>query len=130
MTEILMLAYDYLDQLKASDEYHEYLILSKVIDDKYHDEVLKVNEIKEMFDEVSEYGKYHPEYKNISEKFSNAKKELFSYQDIKRYLELNRMLEERINDLLREVSFNISENIPVFNKFGFITSKGGGCSVR
>ncbi|VEU81222.1 YlbF family regulator [Haploplasma axanthum] len=125
MTDLLLLAYDYVDEFKNKDYYQEYISLSKMIDDKYYDDLIKVNKIKEEYDAVLEYGRYHPDFKDVTKKYSEAKKKLFEIDDIKRYFELDRIIEEEINEFLNKVTSSISENIPVFNKFGFITKKGG-----
>lgn len=128
MTNILLLAYDYLDELKQSDYYKEFINIDKELDLKYSNDLEELKIMKDKYDEIMDTGgRHHPDFKEISNLFSTTKKKVFQIDIVKRYLELERQIEEEINSLFNDMSKNISSNIPVFNKFGFIEKNGGKC---
>lgn len=129
MNELILLAYDYLDEYRSKDIYQEFLLLDNKIKTEYQDVLKAFTLVKNEYDEVMEIGRFHPDFKVVVKKYQNAKIELFSYDDIKRYLELEKMIESDLNETLKIFSDHISSNIPVFNELGFISgNKGGNCS--
>ena len=128
MTETLLLVDEYLDELKKQKSYQEFIKISKIIDEKYLDELEKLNQTKQKFDDILDNGgKYHPDYKIVSEQFIEQKTKVFNIPEVKLYFKLLDEVETTINNLLNDIARSISPNIPVFNKFGFIENKGGSC---
>lgn len=129
MNDIIMLAYEYLDDFRTKDYYQEFVSLSLSINTKYEKEINHFNDVKREYEEVLEIGRYHPDIKEVTIKYRDAKVKFFEVNDIKRYFELERQIELEINELFNEMTNIISPNIPVLNKFGLINSnKGGSCS--
>jgi|GEM_PF-3176248 len=129
MIKLLLLVDDYVKEIKNKDYYKKYIYLNDMISDKYFDLIKLLNEKKEKYDEISKYGKYAPDFKEISNAYQKIKMEVMMVDEIKQYFFLNRKIEEEINDFFREISLAISPNIPVINKLGFISlKKGKSCS--
>lgn len=124
MTEILMLAYDYVDEIKASNEYQRLLWLNDNLTKLYQEEIKAFKTIEKAYNEVMEIGIHHPDFKKVSSSFVEVKKNLYEKSEVKEYLALDRKIEVKMNQLLEKISTNISTNIPIKNEFGFF--KGGG----
>ncbi|WP_162151096.1 hypothetical protein [Haploplasma modicum] len=124
MTNLTMLAYDYLDELRMDKNYIDYLKINKEIKENYKDELIKINEYKVAFEEVLSYGTYHPDFKEISEKYSNYSKELFSQPIFIEQLRLNTLIEHQINEFIKKITNSISSYIPYPNEYGMISKKG------
>lgn len=92
--------------------------------------IAKFVEIKELYEDVQPFGKYHPDYKEITKAMREAKRELDLHQAVisfkKAEKELQSLLDEISVELGRAVSPNIK--VPTGNPF-FDTgsSCGGGC---
>lgn len=129
LTDLITLAYDYLDEYRTKDYYQEFIKLSLEMDSKYGTEIKEFNKIKDIYDEVLEIGRFHPDFKEVTVKYRDAKVKLLSIEDIKRYYELDRLIEKELNQTFNLLNEYISPNIPVFNKLGFVSgNKGGNCS--
>lgn len=124
MTEILMLAYDYVEDIKKTNEYKKLVWLNENLDNLYHDEIKIFKAKQKEYNDVLEIGIYHPDFKRVTAEFSKIKQTLYEKENVKEYLELDRKIELEVNTILESISKSISNNIPVTNKFGFI--KGGG----
>lgn len=128
MTEILLGAYDYLDELRNNPKYQEYIKINQEIKIIYKKDYEKLAKAKQAFEEVFEYGSNHPSFKELASNYSLISKELFSKPELKKQLRLNNEIEIMINDFLKQVVNEISPNIPVLNEFGFVSlKKGGNC---
>lgn len=125
MTEILLSAYDYLDDLRDNPKYIEYIKLNQEVKITFKEEFLKLAQAKKAFEDVLEYGRNHPDFKKVSAEYSNISKELFSKPMLRKQLSLNNEIESLINEFLNEIVNEISPNIPVLNELGIISNKGG-----
>lgn len=125
MTDLLLLAYDYLDYLRSLDNYQTYLKLNKSIKETYKSEFEELNKAKTSFEAVLEVGRHHPDFKDVSKTYSNLSKELYSKPDLLKQVKINQELESRVNTFLKDLTNLISKNIPILNELGIITNKGG-----
>ncbi len=87
--------------------------------------------MKEQYEDVQRFGKYHPDYKAISKDIRRLKREM----DLDEHVAEFRKAENNLQSLLDEVSVRIggavSEHIKVLtgNPFFENQSHGGGCST-
>lgn len=125
LTNILLSAYDYLDELRENPKYIEYIKLNKEIKTVFAEEFKELDNCKKAFEEVLEYGRNHPDFKKVSSEYSKISKELFSKPLLRKQLALNNEIESLINNFLNEIVSEISPNIPVLNELGIISNKGG-----
>jgi cell fate (sporulation/competence/biofilm development) regulator YlbF (YheA/YmcA/DUF963 family) len=92
--------------------------------------IAKFVEIKDLYEDVQRFGKYHPDYREITKAMREAKRELDLHETVisfkKAEKELQSLLDEISVELGRAVSPNIK--VPTGNPF-FDTgsSCGGGC---
>ena len=62
---------------------------------------------EEKYLEVKEYGKYHPDYRKYAQSFCEAKDKLFGLPLVQRYKELERLFQEKLNEVAEEIKESI-----------------------
>lgn len=130
MTEIIMQAYNVLEDILKDPKIKEIKNLNHKLDQLYPNEIKAFEEAKIYYQKVmDEGGKYHPDYKDAIKKLSESKKNLYEQPDVKRYLSLELEFETELNEFLNELSKTVSDHVPAPNKFGMI-KKGGSCHVH
>lgn len=130
MTDIIIKAYDVLDEILSDPSIEEIKHLNKNIDLLYKKEISAFNDAKIKYQRVlNEGGTYHPDYKQSIKVLSETKKVLYEMPEVKKYLELELEFEAKLNEFLNKISKTISDHIPAPNKFGMI-KKGGSCHVH
>lgn len=100
----------YINELKDNEDFKRLLELKKIIDDKYSKEILEFKTKESKYQEIEEYSKYIDTNK-IKEEFIEAKKVLYSKEEVREYF----ILEQKINKLLNDDFNEIKESIS--NKF-------------
>jgi cell fate (sporulation/competence/biofilm development) regulator YlbF (YheA/YmcA/DUF963 family) len=130
VTDIIIKAYDVLDEILSDPSIEEIKHLNKNIDLLYKKEISAFNDAKIKYQRVlNEGGTYHPDYKQSIKVLSETKKVLYEMPEVKKYLELELEFEAKLNEFLNKISKTISDHIPAPNKFGMI-KKGGSCHVH
>lgn len=130
MTDIIMQAYNVLDELKTDPTYQAIKSFDKLIITKYKNEIQKFQDAKKTYDQImSQGGTYHPDFKKVVKIFSEAKSDLYQKPEVVQYFELERQFQDQLNSFLAELSQSVSNHIAVPNKLGIVT-KGGSCHVR
>ncbi len=124
MTNILMLSYDYVDEIRSSKEYQRLVLLNNEIEVLYPNEIKDFKAKELLYNDVMAIGTYHPDFKITTKQFAEIKQRLYEKPEVKEYFELDKQIGFKINDVLNKVTSNVSKNIPVQNEFGFL--KGGG----
>lgn len=129
MTEYSLKAYDVLDELIHDLTYQELKHLNKVIEETYKDEIEIFRDAKIKYTKVMEEGgTYHPDFKAVSKRLSEAKKGLYETKEMMKYVELEKSFQAMLNSFLNEVTHAISSHIKKPDAFGIIV-KGGSCHV-
>ncbi len=129
MTDIILQAYNVLDEIVKDPDVIALKKLNKEIDEKFSNEIKAFSEAKNVYDDVmSTGGHYHPDFKKVTLKLSEAKSTLYQKPEVSDYLKLEKKVETKLNDLLREMTNRISSHIPTPNAIG-IVKKGGSCHV-
>lgn len=101
------------------------------------DEIIAFARLKELYEEVQRFGKYHPDYKDVMKRIRVDKRKL----DLNEQVADLRLAENELQDLIDQVSFIIGRSvseavkIPSSNPFfssdsscGGSCGTGGGCS--
>jgi len=101
------------------------------------DEIFAFARLKELYEEVQRFGKYHPDYKDVMKRIRVDKRKL----DLNEQVAALRLAENEMQDLIDQVSFIIGRSvseavkIPSSNPFfssdsscGGSCGTGGGCS--
>ncbi len=129
MTEMILQAYNVLDEILADPMYLEIKRLDHYIGAHFQNEVETLRKTKSQYDLVmSEGGSYHPDFKATVKAYSEAKIILYSKEEVKKYFELEKEFQDQINDFLAELTQTVSSHIKTPNKLGII-AKGGSCHV-
>jgi len=78
MTDIIIKAYDVVDEIIKTPKFNEIKELHQKIDKLYHQEIQAFENAKLNYQKVMDQGgTYHPDYKEVIQKLSQTKKELY-----------------------------------------------------
>ncbi len=129
MTDIILQAYNVVDEIVKDPEVIALKKLNKTIDKKFKSEIKAFSDAKEVYSDVmSTGGHYHPDFKAVTVKLSKAKLELYEKPEVSEYLKLEKKVETKLNDMLKKMTERISSHIPTPNAIGMV-KKGGACHV-
>jgi cell fate (sporulation/competence/biofilm development) regulator YlbF (YheA/YmcA/DUF963 family) len=130
MTEIIMQAYNVLDELKTDPLFIQMKELDQKIASLYQKEILAFTQAKEVYEDVmTTGGSYHPDYKDAIRKLSETKSELYGKPEVMQYVQTEKAFQDMINEFLQQMTSMVSTHIKTPNKLG-IVQKGGSCHVR
>lgn len=118
----LDLVYDLVDDIKSKQEYKRYIELhQKMEEDQEIKELIKVfNKIKVKYEEVSKYGKYHPDLKQVQQELSVTKAKVYEHPVIKEYKELEKDIQKELNHISAQIAQSVSLKIKHPNDIGLI----------
>ncbi len=105
---------DYVKDITTKDEFKRLLELKRIIDAKYKNEIISFKTLESKYLEASKYGAYYPNLENLRREFSLKKKELYSKEEVKKYFELERLINESINDDIKKLKEIVLD--PKYNK--------------
>jgi len=91
--------------------------------------IARFAQIKEKYDEVQRFGKYHPDYHTVSTEIRTFKRELDFHEKIAQFKKAERELEKLLMECSRIIADSVSEQIkvPTGNPFFDESSCSGGC---
>ena len=93
--------------LMNDEVFKELVSCKKTIDEKYQIEIQNFKKYEMKFTEVREYGKYHPDYQKYKDAFCDAKDTLFGLPLVKRYKELERLFQQKLDSISDELKRSI-----------------------
>jgi|SRR5690554_5225177 len=128
MIELNFLIDDYIDEIKQTKLYQDYYEKTKLIETKYSKDKKALIEIKIKFDEVMKVGKFHPDFQEVAKEYQRVRTEYYQNEDIVLQRELEKKLQNYINNFVKTITTKISDHIPTLNELGFIEKKKGGPS--
>ncbi|GAF63948.1 hypothetical protein BTS2_0840 [Bacillus sp. TS-2] len=117
--------------ITESDVYADYISKKKQLQDDQ--EVQKViyefNQMKDQYEEVQRFGKYHPDYKEISTTIRHKKRELDLHPLVTDFKKAEKELEQLLNEISGILAHSISHTIkvPTGNPYFDQMSCSGGC---
>ncbi|WAA13709.1 YlbF family regulator [Fervidibacillus halotolerans] len=87
-------------------------------------------ELKERYEEVERFGRYHPDYKTVMMNIRRAKREMDLDEHVANFKRAERDLQNLLDEISMLIGHSVSPNVKVAtgNPF-FETSHQGGCSV-
>lgn len=106
--EIILKLDELIKEIKAWPEFLEISNLDKIINTKYKDLLNEFNLEKEKFNEVYEYGKYHPDYMDVVKSFGKVKENLYNKEEVKNYFLLTEQVREKLQLIVDEIAETIS----------------------
>lgn len=145
----MIMTYEWVVVTDSADELSDMILQSeqsakyrKAYDSVYSDKVLareihQFAKLKELYEEVQRFGKYHPDYKRVMKQIRVDKRQL----DLNDKVAALRLAENELQDLIDQVSFiigrSVSEAVKIPSSNPFFSSDsscgsgcgtGGGCS--
>ncbi|WP_026690021.1 YlbF family regulator [Alteribacter aurantiacus] len=127
-SEVLHSAYDLGDFVTSSDVYIDYIDAKKKMDSDKDAQRL-VREflvLKEQYDEVQRFGKYHPDYKRVTKEVREAKRVVDLHESVAEYKKAEKALEELLRDVSLIIADTVSKSVKVPTGNPFFDQ--GGCS--
>jgi cell fate (sporulation/competence/biofilm development) regulator YlbF (YheA/YmcA/DUF963 family) len=91
--------------------------------------IARFSAMKEKYDEVQRFGRYHPDYHTVSDQVRTLKRELDFHENIARFKKAEKDLEKLLMECSRIIADSVSEQIkvPTGNPFFDESSCSGGC---
>ncbi|WLD95040.1 YlbF family regulator [Alkalihalobacillus sp. AL-G] len=98
-------------------------------DSKAQDLIAEFSRLKERYEEVQRFGKYHPDYTTVSTDIRVLKRTMDLHETVAEYKRSEQELEKLLNEISSIVAGKVSKNIkvPTGNPFFDNLSCGGGC---
>lgn len=121
-TKLINLAYDVADEIKELPPYKRLLELKEIMDNNHEISSLitAFNKQKVKYEEVSKYGKYHPDLKKVQLELAVIKAEVYTHDVVKEYKEQERQLQKILNQVSMEIATSVSNKIKHPNEEGLI----------
>lgn len=120
------------DKIKNSEPYVNFVKQSIILEqDKNAQELVDAfNHLKMDFEEVSRFGKYHPDFSEKRRALNKAKKSLDMNESVIEYRRAEYQLQAMLDEVLYEAGICISQHVNIVssNPF-FAVGSGGGCST-
>ena len=120
--KVLNAVYDLVDEIKEKKEYKRLLQLKKLMNSD--DNTLKLindfNKAKNKYSEVSKYGKYHPDLKEVRITLAKTKELLFTHEIVSEYKKLEKEIQFLLDDISRKIAKCVSPKIKHPNEIGLI----------
>ncbi|MET3728861.1 cell fate (sporulation/competence/biofilm development) regulator YlbF (YheA/YmcA/DUF963 family) [Fictibacillus halophilus] len=91
--------------------------------------IARFAKMKEQYEEVQRFGKYHPDFNTVSTQVRTLKRELDFHENIAQFKKAEKELENLLMECSRIIAYSVSEQIkvPTGNPFFDESSCSGGC---
>jgi cell fate (sporulation/competence/biofilm development) regulator YlbF (YheA/YmcA/DUF963 family) len=131
MSDLIIQAYKVLQELKNETSYVQMQKLNEEMNIQYKIEIENFQTQKNAFYNIMENGgSYHPDFKTVSQKFQEAKKQLYEKDLVKQYFEAEKTFENILNIFVDQLTKSVSSYIESNNNKVSFQTKGGKCHVR
>lgn len=109
--DVLNNTYKLIDCIKSDPRYKRAKELSVLIDEKYKAEADAMHAAEEKYNEALKYGSYHPDLKKLELSYSEAKKALYSKDEVLEYLKLYKELQSELDIMFNKIKEGISDKL-------------------
>lgn len=121
-----------IDMIMQSDEVENYHRCRMGVqrDEEAQQLIRSFIKMKEQYEDVQRFGKYHPEYKKMTTEIRTLKRELDLHDSIAAYKMAEQDVQELLDDISRIIGKSVSDyiKVPTGNPFFDTQSScGGGC---
>jgi cell fate (sporulation/competence/biofilm development) regulator YlbF (YheA/YmcA/DUF963 family) len=98
------------------------------LDPVAQEKIQTFNAMKDSYEEVQRFGRYHPDYKTVTRAIREAKREMDLHPSIIEYKQAENGLQQLLDEISMLLGHSVSPHIkvPAGNPF-FESSCGGGC---
>ena len=100
----------YANEITSSNEFKELLELKERINKEIPLLVEAFKKAREKYEEVSKYSSYHPDLKRVRNELVAAKEALYTNPLVIKYKELEKEIQNKLNDVAHEIAKTISAN--------------------
>lgn len=128
MIDLINLVDNYLDNIKSTKLYQDYINIINNNKLKYKSELEELLHFKIKFDEVIKVGRFHPDFKEVTSKYQEKRIKYYNNKEVLMEKELTKKLEKELNNFINTITNAISIHIPISNELGFIKKSKGGSS--
>jgi len=120
--QVLEQIYHVVDELKQTSDYKRLLELHKIIasSDDIKSKVQAFKRWNDKYNDVKQYGKYHPDLKATRQSFANAKAALYNEPVVAEYKQLEQSIQEQLDTISRTIAKTISPKVKYPNEVGLI----------
>ncbi|MCF6094215.1 YlbF family regulator [Microaerobacter geothermalis] len=130
MSTVILEAYHLADLIKSSEEVGNYLYWKKQMDE--HEEaqqmIAQFNRLKEKYEEVERFGKYHPDYGRVQQEVYEMRRKLHSIDVVRHFKEAEDALDELLFTVSSTIAHSVSKEIKVPSN-NPLYAYGGGCGT-
>ncbi|QKS71544.1 YlbF family regulator [Paenalkalicoccus suaedae] len=128
---ILFEAEDFGDIIVESEVFHHYIETKEAL---LHDELAQkklahFSKLKEKYEEVQRFGKYHPDFRTVTTEVREYKRTVDTEPSIAAFKKAEKELETLLREVSEVIAHNVSPQIMVPTGNPFFDAKGcsGGC---
>ncbi len=83
--------------------------------------------MKDQYEDVQRFGRYHPDYSNIMKRVRGVKREMDMHEKVARFKKAEREVQKLLDEISQSVAFSVSEQIKVPRNGMVFTDSGCGC---
>ncbi len=85
------------------------------------------NDIKEHYEDIQRFGRYHPDYHEIMKNVRTTKREMDMHESVAAFKVAERNLQSLLDEISEQIAYSVSEQIKVPKDGAFLTDSGCGC---
>ncbi|SIS38008.1 YlbF family regulator [Salimicrobium flavidum] len=129
------------DLLDRSEEVGQLIMKSDVMEEFYDSKteldnneeaqrlIHNFNNMKEQYEEVQRFGRYHPDYSKITKSIRSVKRDMDMHESVARYKRAERNVQKLLDDISQNVAHSVSEQIKVPRNGMVFTDTGCSCGT-
>lgn len=99
---------EYLQKFKEEPDFQRLLELKRIIDQKYKGLIINLKNKEAKYLEAKEHPDYYPDFLKLQENFVQAKTSLYSKSEVQEYFQMERKLQDCLNEDFNELKEAIS----------------------
>lgn len=115
MAEIILEAYQLVDEIKQSPEVQEYLARKREMEESPEASKLiaEFQRVKELYEETRRFGIFHPDYHQVREKVKTIQKNMLEQKEIQAFKQAETKLDVMLYEISKMIAKAISPSIKV-----------------
>ena len=129
MTQLILESYELSAMINQSREVSEYLQAKRRMEED--GEVQRLLALfakkKEQYEDVQRFGKYHPDYNDISKEVRELKRKIEAMETVQAFKQAEDRLDELLYQVSRTIADAVSETIKVPSNNPFLEVRNSGC---
>ncbi|GED51868.1 regulator [Brevibacillus borstelensis] len=129
MTELIIHSHELSTMINQSREVSEYILAKQAMEaDKEAQRLLALFERKkDQYEDVQRFGKYHPDYDQISKEIRQLKRSIEMLDSVQAFKRAEDSLDQLLYEVSRTIADSVSSSIKVPSNNPFLEAKSSGC---